>query len=158
MAVRTVLKLSEEWHEAVVAGNIDGPCSEFPEPWCDGAEVGSRQIVPLRNSAELFREGYLMRHCVGSYGDLVQRGEAYIFSVRENGSSIATIELTRCDGEVSIGQIRGSRNSEVGKEIHRVIMHWFRSRKEFHLPERIGSGEAKDRVHGEDRLEAMEGL
>jgi hypothetical protein len=133
MSVKTVLQLSGNWHDAV-ANNMNGPSYEFPEPWCEGAKVHHYEIVPIRNSAELYREGHAMHHCVGTYGDTVRRGLNYIFSVREQGARVATIELMQDRGRVFLCQLRGSCNSKVTKEIERVTKQWLLYQKEFRLP------------------------
>jgi hypothetical protein len=37
-----------------------------------------------------------MHHCVGTYGDQVQRGDLYIYSIRRNGERAATLALGAC--------------------------------------------------------------
>ena len=75
MSLKTVVALSEEWHEAV-ANNIrgDGNYQEFPPPWCDGGTVDGYQIEPVTNNADLYVEGRRMHHCVGTYANDVLKG------------------------------------------------------------------------------------
>ena len=99
MSLRTVMKLSADWHEAV-ANNLDGPQYSFPKPWLPATRLNGYEIVPIANGADLYREGAAMRHCVGSYGSLVTRGDCYIYSVREDGKRVATAEIIRADGRI----------------------------------------------------------
>jgi hypothetical protein len=81
MSLKTAMMLSAEWHEAV-ANNLDGPNAAFPDPWYPAARVGEYEILPIEDAASLYREGTAMHHCVGTYGDAVQRGDLYIYSTR----------------------------------------------------------------------------
>ena len=56
MSLRTVTKLSAEWHEAV-ASNLTGPQHTFPAPWFPAATINGVEIIPIDNSADLYREG-----------------------------------------------------------------------------------------------------
>jgi hypothetical protein len=46
MSLRTVTKLSEEWHEAVANG-MSGPSYDFPEPWSGAGQSFGYEIVPI---------------------------------------------------------------------------------------------------------------
>jgi PcfJ-like protein len=134
MSLKTVAGLSNDWHEAVASG-MSGPTYEFPEPWCDGGEHLGHAILPIVNAADLYREGRTMHHCVGSYSHRVLAGQVYIYTIRKNLEPIATLELVRDDGTVSIGQIRGPFNSRVSKEVQRAAKQWIKVQREFKLPE-----------------------
>ncbi|HMF25572.1 MAG TPA: PcfJ domain-containing protein [Pseudolabrys sp.] len=126
MSLRTVMKLSADWHEAV-ANNLDGPQYSFPKPWLPATRLNGYEIVPIANGADLYREGAAMRHCVGSYGSLVTRGDCYIYSVREDGKRVATAEIIRADGRMVLGQIRGPCNAQAPKEIVAAMRRWLRA-------------------------------
>lgn len=71
-------------------------------------------IVPLTSALELAEEGIRMHHCVGSYTQYCAEDTARIFSVRRNGDSIATIELSPDDGGAwSVQQVQGPCNGEM---------------------------------------------
>ena len=133
MSLRTVIRLSAAWHEAV-ANNMVGPNYEFPEPWCGAGSAGNYEIIPITNSGDLYREGHAMHHCVGTQGDLVRLGSAYFYSVRQRNERTATLELLRHGGSVWMGQLRGPCNSKVCKEIARAVRIWLGSQKEFRFP------------------------
>ena len=133
MSLNTVTKLSGDWHEAV-ANNMSGACYDFPEPWCCAAESCGFAIVPISTSAELYREGYALHHCVGAHGDRVQAGQSYFYSIRKDKERIATLELLRDGGGAAIGQLRGPCNSQVSKKLVRAVRSWLRSQREFQFP------------------------
>jgi hypothetical protein len=145
MSLKTVTKLSSDWHEAV-ANNMSGPFFEFPEPWCCAGELCGYEIVPIANSADLYREGHALHHCVGTQGHRVHSGEAYFYSIRRQNERVATLELVRRGSGVAVGGLRGSCNSQVPKEIVRAVKSWLRSQGKFCFPkERIVAFDAHDR-------------
>ena len=133
MSLATVTKLSRDWHEAVAA-NMSGPEYQFPEPWCPGGQSGDFDIVPITNSSELYREGKLMHHCVGTYAGRVRCGASYVFSVRKDNERIATLELIKNGASVAIGELRGACNSQAPKEVVRAVKSWLRSQHGFRFP------------------------
>jgi hypothetical protein len=133
MALKTVIELSGKWHDAV-ASNMTGPSYEFPAAWYDAAKIGGYEIVPILSGGDLYREGYAMHHCVGTYGDRIRRGEVYVFSVRQHEARVATLELVRHGERVSQGLLRGPSNSRVSKGIEVVVRRWLRAQKEPRLP------------------------
>jgi PcfJ-like protein len=122
------MKLSADWHEAV-ANNLDGPNSAFPNPWYAATRLGDYEILPIEDAASLYREGTAMHHCVGTYGDRVQRGYLYIYSIRRNGERVATLALGRDDGRANLEQIRGPCNSDPPKPIVATVQRWLRAQK-----------------------------
>ena len=133
MSIDTVRSLSSEWHEAAV-NYRNGGYYEFPEPWARAGKVGDYDIVPITNSRELYHEGHAMHHCVGTYGKRVCDGRCYIFSLRKEGVRIATMQLVRSEGRVSMGQIRGPCNAPVSDKIKRAAKKWLKSQHTFRLP------------------------
>ena len=128
--------LSADWHEAV-ANNLDGPNSAFPDPWYPAAELGDYEILPIEDAASLYREGTAMHHCVGTYGDQVQRGDLYIYSIRRNGERVATLALLKHNGRVHLQQIRGACNTEPPRAIVAMVLRWLRAQQP--LPMRRGA-------------------
>jgi hypothetical protein len=61
VSLRTVTRLSAEWREAV-ASNLSGPQHTFPAPWFPAATINGVEIIPIYNSADLYREGAFMHH------------------------------------------------------------------------------------------------
>jgi hypothetical protein len=163
MSLATVTRLSHDWHEAVAA-NMSGPKYEFPEPWCPAGQSGEFDVIPISTSAELYREGNLLHHCVGSYHDLVHAGVSYLYSVRRDDVRVATLELHKSGGGVAIGQVRGACNVLPPKQVVRAVERWVRSQREFRFapetePERLPFvGERPERVRAiADRPEGLPG-
>jgi hypothetical protein len=139
MSLATITKLSADWHDAV-AGNMTGPNSEFPEPWCPGSVSGGFDIVPITSSSGLYREAKLLHHCGGTYARRVHSGECFIFSVRKDGAALATLELVHSGTGVAIGQVRGACNAKAPKEVLRAVNSWLRAQREFRFPQNRPDG------------------
>ena len=90
----------QKWHadlavaEAVERTNapLDTVVDYAPLPllW----EYGGFSFVALQTGKAVHAEGAAMHHCVASYWENVAEGKSRIYSIRENGSRVATLELT----------------------------------------------------------------
>ena len=97
-------------------------------------EHGGLSFVALQTGKTLQAEGAAMHHCVASYWEDVVDGSR-IYSILENGSRVATLELTsrptqhkgpRSIGQPSryqVSQLVGPRNSRPATEVARVSRH-----------------------------------
>ncbi len=94
------------------------------------AEVDGHQITPITNTAELYREGKRMRHCVISYANETIWGEWYFYHVEKEGKPIATAQLLREGTKPKLGQVRGPCNAIVDKKIMQILRKWVRQIKE----------------------------
>ena len=65
-----------------------------------------------------------MHHCVGTYGDRVQCGSLYIYSIRRSGKRVATMALGRNNAQACVEQIRGPYNTEPPKAIVAIVARW----------------------------------
>ena len=126
MSLKTVTKLSADWHEAV-ASNMNGPQFDFPAPWYPAAKLGAYDILPIDCSDELSREGAAMHHYVGTYGDQVERGGVYVYSIRRDGERQATLELARNGTKAAVAQLRGPCNNQPPKAIISTVQRWLRA-------------------------------
>jgi hypothetical protein len=110
MSLRTVTKLSAEWHEAV-ASNLTGPQHAFPKPCFPAARVNGLEIIPIDNSADLYREGAVMHHCIGS----------------REGERLATAGILMHGARVELDQLRGPCNAPAQKQITATVERWIQT-------------------------------
>jgi PcfJ-like protein len=128
MSLKTVTMLSAEWHEAV-ATTMDGPAATFPPPWYPPAKMGDYEIVPIDNSAALYREGVAMHHCAGTYTDKVQSGSLYVYGVHRDGQRVATLALARdlTGTKARLVQLRGPCNAQPSQAVTLAVRRWLRA-------------------------------
>src|SRR5262249_7781720 len=101
----------------------------FPEPWFPSAKHDGYDIVPIGNSADLYREGHAMHHCVGTYAGRAQDGSIYVYSVRRDGKRVATLTLQRNGKSAVIAEFRGPCNAQPSKEIISVARKWLQTNR-----------------------------
>ena len=102
---------------------------------------GGLSFVALQTGNALRAEGAAMHHCVAAYWQNVVHGKSRIYSIRENRSRVATLEVTgpltqykgsrgalpasvRGIGQRSryqVGQLVGARNSRPAPEVVKVV-------------------------------------
>jgi hypothetical protein len=126
MSLRTVMTLSAEWHETV-ASNLTGPQHTFPEPWFPAATINGVEIIPIDNSADLYREGVFMHHCIGTYADKVLDGRYCVYSIRRNGERVASAGLVLQGARAELDQLRGPYNARAPKQITATVERWVRT-------------------------------
>jgi hypothetical protein len=128
MSWNTVVGLSQQWHEAIADQELDGDDETFPEPWGPNTIVKGYEIIPIQTASELYREGAKMRHCAATYRDRLRRGDCNVFSLRQDGKRVATIELlVGKNNHPSLGQVRGPCNALASTETMRLLRRWVRS-------------------------------
>lgn len=79
----------------------------------------------LTSSAELFREGKALDHCVASYAARCASGHSAVVSLRRSNSPRVTIEIN--PKTLQIVQARGKNNREGDKEEKQIISRWVNS-------------------------------
>lgn len=79
-------------------------------------------VVELSNTTELAREGIVLSHCVGGYGQLCKSGRAAIFSLRQEGKPVVTIQLEPATGTVQ--QALGKQNRACSEQEMARIRAW----------------------------------
>jgi hypothetical protein len=97
--------------------------------WGSAGRLGDYEILPIEDAASLYREGMAMHHCVGTYGDKVQRGELYVYSIRRHGERVATVALGLDQCRAYIEQIRGPCNMDPPKPIVAAVRRWLHAQK-----------------------------
>lgn len=107
------------WRDALANADIDRLKSgeydkevhygQFPH---EGAVEGGYTFHALRSLRALIVEGKAMRHCVASYHRDICSGRARIYSVRNGGKRVATLELKQwSDARASVQQLKGFGNA-----------------------------------------------
>lgn len=89
---------SEAAKQMEAAGvGFDTPIDYAPLP--TAVEISGFSFTALQSGESLFAEGAAMRHCVASYIRSVVTGTSRIYSIRQNGRRVATLELAPIDSK-----------------------------------------------------------
>jgi len=80
------------------------------------------EIVELTNGKELFLEGKSLGHCVSGYAGRCVANASAIFSLRQNGQRMVTIEIQ--PSAKRIIQARGQFNRSANKKENEIIAIW----------------------------------
>lgn len=88
----TLARRSEAAKQMTATGvGFDTPIDYAPLP--TAVEIKGLSFTALQSGEDLFLEGAAMRHCVASYIQAVVGGSSRIYSVKQDGRRIATLEL-----------------------------------------------------------------
>lgn len=124
MSPRTVLRLSDEWHErAAVAKAADVP---FPDPWVTGDTIDGYQIAPITNSADLAKFAYNLHNCATTYAQRIAKNDVYLYIVLEGDAPVAMLDLRReNDGRIRLFTTQGHCNHRPADEIIHAVRKWW---------------------------------
>lgn len=99
-------------------GVYHSPDTYFEKPLINNCH----DVEWISSANSLIDEGIEMMHCVAVYINKVRRHESYMFSVFS--PERATLELGFRNGSYFIKELKGIKNSEVGKETREKIIVW----------------------------------
>lgn len=127
---QSLLRRQAEWHRAQHQARIaamkahrDTLPAYAWTPIVTEVQYKEFKAVSLKNSDELWAEGDYLEHCVGTYADRCFANESRIFSVRnEEGTSLATLELTHHRGRWTVAQLRGRRNASIANTVVKQLV------------------------------------
>jgi chromosomal replication initiator protein len=116
---------SERWHAELARRPFGAAASraDWTElidyaPLPSHFEIGGFAFHALQTREALYDEGARMHHCVRLYSDRVAQGSSRIYSVRQDGRRIATLELVRttrartATHRYVLAQLKGPHNSQ----------------------------------------------
>lgn len=117
----SLLRRQEEWHRQQHRARIEEmkatreklPAYQWT-PIVSEVQYKDVTAVSLKTSDELWEEGDMLEHCVGTYAKKCFENEARIFSMRAaDGQHLATLEIARNRNRWEIAQLRGYRNKAI---------------------------------------------
>jgi hypothetical protein len=97
-----------KWHAELAAARFGGALGKeidyapLPPIW----EHGGLVFVALQTGKALHEEGTAMQHCVATYLRKVANEESRIYSIRENGNRVATLELAGPNHRAGLGRFQ----------------------------------------------------
>ncbi len=100
----------------------------IPDTWLAPGRVAGYDFVALTTWDDIMAERVAMRNCLHTYVDKVASGACRLFSIRSNGTSLATLELAAGkDGVPGIVQLKGPGNSTAAPEVQSAARAWLAS-------------------------------
>lgn len=122
-SVAQAQRAQEEWHLSLARRStaaeqmaksgvkFDTPIDYAPLP--AAIDLNGLSFQALQSGEDLFVEGAAMRHCVATYISAVVSGQSRIYSIRDQGKRVATMELRFTE----MGQTRRDFVGEGGRTI-----------------------------------------
>jgi hypothetical protein len=94
--------------------------------FCEPPFVGNEDIIPITHSKELYSEGRIQSHCLGSYLNQIVSNKYYAYKVLR--PERATLGLKLVGKEVwQFDQLRLVHNGKPSKETMESVNHWLNS-------------------------------
>lgn len=100
------------------------------DTWVDEGAAGGYQFVALRNADDFITEARAMDNCLDRYADKLRGQSVRIFSVRQDGRSVANLEIApheREPGHPVIAQLRAPHNRRASLDVWRAAYQWLGS-------------------------------
>lgn len=113
----SLMRKQHVWHMEFVRKEMErrkeeGGCWSWA-PYVQHLVQGKLEAVSLNTSDDLWEEGSLMNHCVGGYDQNCYQNVSRIYSIRRGEERVATLEIRKEAGKLTIGQLYGCGNSVV---------------------------------------------
>lgn len=135
--LQSVMNKMNEWHDELIRKEMERKLQrdkelykEYEKSSIDDWEYIDSTgniwtVMQLMNYKELVTEGRKMHNCVASYHNRCANNSCQIFSIRENGQHVATLELR---GKSCV-QARGVCNSSLKPAVTKVFSKWCNASK-----------------------------
>jgi hypothetical protein len=127
MSMDRAAYLTRRWLHAV----LQDLCLALPASrsvWAQERRVDGFDFVPLLTSAQLAEEGARMHNCLATYSIYVVHGICRLYSVRSNGTSVASLDVRSLHGTgvPGIAQLLARGNSKAPAEVHEAARAWLK--------------------------------
>lgn len=129
MGFRTAVREAKLWLNRVKL-YINFHETPITDSWVGAGSAGGFDFIPLVSCRDILEEGTRMRNCLHSYADRLARNACRLFSVRQGGRRIATLELAppAYDETVPlIAQLKGPDNTEAPRQVWRAAQTWIKA-------------------------------
>lgn len=97
------------------------------ETWLAPGSAQGFDIIALTTSAEILKEAQAMHNCVDQYIDRLTRDRCRLFSIRRDGTRMATMEIgphPRETGVLSIMQLKARHNMPASLDVWQAAHAW----------------------------------
>lgn len=131
IAFDTALCAAKSWFNRVRLV-LQLPPSVILDPWLKPGTALGYTFDPLLNHPDILTEAHAMQNCADQYGERIVRDKCRLFSVKRNGTRVATLEIgphQRETGVLSINQLKARHNMAASTEVWQAAYTWMASQQ-----------------------------
>jgi len=124
----SLLRRSDDWHRRIAIDCMEHELNGKTLEWVSllpETVIDDIAFAPLTNSRALAVEGYELKHCIGNYVDMCNKGRYRAYSVLEPDGSRSTLGFSVQSRTATLDQHRGKHNgpiSPAAKEAGRLFV------------------------------------
>lgn len=103
------------------------PPGVIVDPWLKPGGALGYTFEPLMNHPDILAEAHAMQNCADQYGERIVRDKCRLFSVKRNGTRVATLEIgphQREAGVLAINQLKSRHNMAATTEVWQAAYTW----------------------------------
>ncbi len=131
IAFDTALCAAKSWFNRVrlVLQLPDGVLSDS---WLKPGAALGYTFEPLLDQKSILNEAHFMQNCADQYAERIVREKCRLFSVRRNGTRVATLEVgphSRETGVLAINQLKSRHNMAASAEVWQAAYAWMSSQQ-----------------------------
>jgi len=137
-------KQAADWLERIELGLCVG--DGIDDTWLAPGHRLGIDFVPLRSVEDVLAEAQAMENCLASYGGNLADDFSRLWSLRQGGERVATLEIWH-DHEthsLSVCQLKAKGNCDVGGDVWQVVYTWLAEQASLSLPPERAIRRARD--------------
>lgn len=125
MRMEAALAASDDWC-MMVALHVNLGDQPIANMWLEPGHVGGYDFHPLSSIAAIADEAIAMRNCLRTYGYNLAHNSARLWSVRRDGTRIATLRISTRYGDPlpNVVELKGIANAKVAPEVWWAARRW----------------------------------
>lgn len=103
------------------------PLGAVTDSWLQPALINGYTFEPLLDHPSILAEAQAMQNCADQYGERIVRERCRLFSIRRNGSRVATLEVgphQRESGVLAINQLKARHNMAASTDVWQAAYAW----------------------------------
>ncbi|MGE0052909.1 MAG: hypothetical protein AB7S74_01755 [Hyphomicrobium sp.] len=129
IALDTALCAAKSWFNRIRLV-LQLPSGALKDSWLEPRTVLGFSFEALLDADSLLKEAAAMHNCADQYAERIVRDRCRLFSVKRNGSRVATLEIgqhTREGGVLAINQLKARHNMAASSDVWQAAYGWMAS-------------------------------
>lgn len=126
VGIETALCAAKSWFNRLRLV-LQMPLGAVTDPWLRPGTANGYTFEPLLDHPTILAEAQAMQNCADQYGERIVRERCRLFSIRRNGSRIATLEIgphQRESGVLAINQLKARHNMAASTDVWQAAYAW----------------------------------